>query len=1063
MLVSQKELTLGDAIGNPLGVQNFYFNKTSETTQQIAIDEPLSQTASIVRVIDPDGDTIYYSINPRYLDRYQIMGDEPVTSSVIRHTIDLPTKTGIYRVVIKGTDGSTWDILADFSIDQYGIQYAGGILNEDCIDFSPGYIFVPAEAPDYGFLFTGDVTIAQSDDTPIDDTEHPTDGTVERADNPTFGSDDVWTLTTSGSWTLRFERLPFVVCNSLAAANAIQSGTTKPGSIRFWGKGDELGHSRIVEIIATMSSTDYEDSKKTWPDAATEWAANPRRYYHIDKYANCFRTVHTALNQQNFTTSAHRCGHVHDEIGSTGTGMLPYGAQHINRGGFFAFLSAWNDSSNPYYNDSDLKKRARISTIADARCVHGYRLRGSAFSITSRLGNSGLAGSGELAAGVFFNNQIDNIEAGDTDALAYNILDQLDATIADIFTSTRNQDCGILPIFVVAPLIWQLKYGNNNLKQVCVDEAKQIMRRDDIGSTNENTPLPEAVSYDGSYCGIQNFEMASAWMMADGDPDWDFLVDSIEKNYKWWQYFVAPTKDINKGIYAYDSDSRTNLGSLQEQYGGAVSKLGNISPIVAKWNLLRGRFKSAGEAASALAEYAELMNTEISNDTDNPTLFEIHGGWKFQIYDMWLEADENISNPNSYVLPAEETSHNVVKVREGEDYIRIDTPAYYASLPTFFPGEFYWRKAQEQHERAREPFETTGGDWLDEPYPMIETSPDKPRRGVDAAEIGGSGISLLYSRDAGRPFITGRNVAPFLTHQIVGITSGDERRWARPSGRTYQIDGNKVVISYTMYGDDNFEDGDVSIVKTMTFGLKSIRIQNQVTRNSGDSIIELYESVPMVSGSNMIGSSSRTAMVRSIENPRSTINGFGDGIFIRGTLQANPFREFYTDHERLTFAKVPITLPAVGQSATTSYTIELPYTEPNEVSFREIEATVTPNRPISSRAGRIRNSPLFFTINNQSFSVQNQGNVQRNSFVPSFERRAVIALSFLLDRTQSFSEIRYTINGDAPTKKSSLYRGPIELDASFSGGEIITLKAKVFDKNSIISGKLLEFRFKINP
>jgi hypothetical protein len=1061
MLTLQKSLQLGSSLSTDRSVHYFFFEKTSSSVQQIAIDEPLGQASSSVRVADPDGDILHWSVMPVSQQRFTVAGSIPITSSSVRHTIDLPEKTGIYKIAIKGIDASTFDILADFTIDAYGIWNPGGHINQNSIDFSPGYIFVPAENSDYGFIATGDVTVRRSDLTVIPETENSSGG-IDMALNPTRGADDVWSIDTSGTWSLRHQGQPFCVCNSIAAANAIQSGTVDVGGIRFWSKGDQLGYQRVQDLISGIEKVpSIGNAIKTWDLAVTEWAKNPARYHEVREYANAFRTIHTAINQQVTESPEYMTGMIVEEIGGAVPDLLPRGDDAIQRGGFFGFLAGWDDPTNPYFDDPDMKTRARISMHSEFRHVQGHRVQRGRTDVSDRLGNAGLAATSELGFALYFNNEIGNIETVDAEALMPNLADQLDSLFASSYTSTRNQDCGVLPLYVMAPLIWQMVYGNDNLKALCLHEADGIVNPDPAlpgTSGTAGVPLPEAVSYDGSYSGIQNYGMGAAWICSNKASEWEFIKEASQRNYEWYAHFCSPTKDTFAGVYAHDSDSRTSLGAIQEQYGGAHDMLSDEVPVVARFTAMRGLFVNSRSDPEGLTAYANQMNGEIIGGSNFQTLWEIHTGWKFQIISLWNQTYEKLTNPNAYTLPCEVETEQVEIVEE-KDRITINAPSYFASLPIYFPGEFYWRYALEQYRNPR-PFDSVGGAWLDEPFPMTTV---KDRRGVDCEEIGGSGISMLYSKKTKRPVITGRNILPTTTHQIIGITSGGERRWGRPSDRTYEVDGNSIIISYSMYGDDNFVQGDFDIVKTLTFLPNAVRVSNEVTRMLKDiDTIELYETIPMCCKAELIGNQSRNQLIQAISNPRPEINRLGDDIILRGELLPTSFIEFTSNSESFTYARVPVAIPSEqGQSLTTAYTIQLPFDPPEDVDFEEIGASISPTIPRRRRRGAvIKDSPLFFKVNNRTFSLQNSGNTRVNNQIPIFDRRASIELSYLLD-DGSFSEIRYTINGSEPTKKSSLYSNPIVIDKAIAGNDVVSVKAKVFEKDSITSGKLIEFRFKI--
>lgn len=117
------------------------------------------------------------------------------------------------------------------------------------------------------------------------------------------------------------------------------------------------------------------------------------------------------------------------------------------------------------------------------------------------------------------------------------------------------------------------------------------------------------------------------------------------------------------------------------------------------------------------------------------------------------------------------------------------------------------------------------------------------------------------------------------------------------------------------------------------------------------------------------------------------------------------------------------------------------------------------NRPSASAAIFRRLVPNF-TINGKSYQTrQTVSSVQTlDTLIIDSQAAVNLVNSFGTREELGDFEIRYTINGDVPTKNSSVYSKSIILDRTISNGEIVTIQAKVFDKQSILSGKLLKIQ-----
>lgn len=107
---------------------------------------------------------------------------------------------------------------------------------------------------------------------------------------------------------------------------------------------------------------------------------------------------------------------------------------------------------------------------------------------------------------------------------------------------------------------------------------------------------------------------------------------------------------------------------------------------------------------------------------------------------------------------------------------------------------------------------------------------------------------------------------------------------------------------------------------------------------------------------------------------------------------------------------------------------------------------------------RLKRMSPFFSINNQTFQTRQTMGMISPVDTLMFNSSATVVLrnSFGSVLDSENLEIRYTINGGIPTKKSLLYTNPIVLNRNISNGQEVTLQAKIFDKNSIRSGKLLK-------
>ena len=912
---------------------------------------------SWIRVQSPDGETLYAhgqiaGFGDEPFKSFSIVGSEPtLDGNTLTHNHSIEG-TGVFMITCKINRGNTIGITSDANIDEWGIFAPSGQINKDIFGSGAGntaWIFVPGESPEYYYTGSG-ISLKESDGTPISSG----DGTNPNA------VDDVWTLDiTSDAWTFKGYKTPFVLCNSLSAANNIQTGygTCETDGLRFWSIGDKLLHGKIAERIAALS--DLTDTRTIPLDPNNTWKTNPEKYGAFTATYRGIRALGGALNYIGLDSSQYTAGMSRVTHSAT---LTPWVIDNeSSRGALFGFLAAWNDPGNPHYNDPYFKELAKITLFAEFRRIQGFKIVKPSRWLDKRDGMSprlpiiGLNSDGSIVGSGFFNYEMNNISSEDMDAILPEMMTYLDNFASVPVSTTRNQDCHMIPCLIMMEKLWRIKYPDDTrLKDYCIHMCKKIANEKNTSSGAgsiyiKNSPLDEARGFDGSYSGIQNFFLSLAANITRGESDYQFILDQLENNYNYFSHFISGAKSpYTRGAYGRSNDSRTVMGALDEQYDGGKFKVEDIVPISRRFTVASGDYNSIAEDTpenrASIESVISSTNADLANGTVNAdynysddetkTLFSLAPVY-FDVFSRIRNSNNGILDLETPLLPCEVNTQTTVitdKRTEGIPILTVNTPKYYCAFDAHTVYEEYFKTAFSRLSVPR-PLDLNGGSYL------AVTTGD---------EIGGVGIEFLYDKVSSKPAIVAKNFSVFVTHQpVVYVTnaSGTESlRWAKPNTRIYTTSGNSITVTYKLYRADGnpaisiSADGDFEASRTFTFNDESIEVSTTITRiNDSENLIDdvgevgtnirIFEHIPIGTSENSVGTDGVTNRELFANGESSILDD--DIVFSAQPVQVQSV-EWFDSRERIRYAKIPMAVPInTGDSVTLTYTISFtPGTDP---------------------------------------------------------------------------------------------------------------------------------------
>lgn len=824
-----------------LGDQTISVNEYngSTSTQEII-------SKSIILCLEPDGEVGYFSgyTEHGYFSLVPNVAYYPVNGE---HTITLPAgKPGLYRILVKSGENEGFEFETNHAPPYWGVHAPFGPLEGVSALTSDAFAYIPRDAnPDSGdaFEFTKSNVSSFS--------EREFDGSLHlllSSSGQFLNTPGIIDAGLSAGWKIESAGVPVAFSDDeFGAYYYIKGGVIEEDSFTLWSLDEKILRDRIVEIASTglgTSSSIVDDfgDESTPGTFANQITSNPRDYFSLGTYPLGLPELNIAIHRQVTSTSENMVGSVHHDFGATST-RLDYGELSLSDnnadrfGPTMLFWAGWDDTAaNPYYSDTDFDKRARVAMLAYARHIHGGRLRRSSRFENSLYGGlAGLAGTDELGIGMHWARVYGLFDADDRAAFLPAALVQFCQIANNKLTSTRNQDVHHLPFLYEIGELWETEMGSAKLGSWAEEFAQDIVQVPSTW-TGEDVALYEAVGFDGSYSGIQNYMIAAGWLVSgdefdpsnsgtggDYNREWDFLRTVLNRQYDFWSHYMGSSPDGSQIAFGHDNDSRTTMGAVREQYSGA-KRIGSLaSDMAARLALEDGSdladdlINDVWPGSLGMFPISTLDTAAWSGDPTAGTKFDLmplYAGGLGHLFDASGPIDTGAE------LPSEVVATGVTVEVIDEAYIAINTPCYYAVMSireSIHP--YYYENAVSRHEEPRtiedHDLSNGGGDHTSEAY-------EDGKGHAYSEEIGGVGLSLFVDKttpSGNSPLIAGRNWSPLTTHQVVGFTSDGKRRWAEQNSRNFGFDtdlsGNPVLDSngnfvLSVCYDLNDSDSDTS-------------------------------------------------------------------------------------------------------------------------------------------------------------------------------------------------------------------------------------------------------------
>ncbi len=935
---------------------------------------------SLVCVIGPDGDVEYWAIKTKYSDddpatQYTLVGQAPTAEG--EHTIELPAgQPGVYRILVRSTKNEGYIFSTDQEALYWGAYAPFSLLTQvDALSQGEVFAYIPKDSSQYDLYLEGVTNAWQVEEgTGILENLEETGSLGENGQVQYSGPASVFKSSTNlvrmqlgASWRIGARRFPLVLSGSqFAAERYIRAGVIEMPGFTLWSPDDKRLRDRIIQI-GEDGFGDAQIVEKSFQPHSAHIEGNPRAYYSMAIYPQTLKLIHTALEYQVTSPSSAMVGSI-DHVASGGSAFLRYGDTTNSQYNFdqfgpaMLFWAGWDDTAaNPYYGDANFARRARAASLAFARHVQGTRLRRTDTDVGLHPGLAGLAGADSFGLALHWGRVYGLFDSDDREAILPAAIIQLCHILNVTPTTTRNQDAHFLPFLYEVGQLWAQQNPGSGVAEMLSDIAEeyamQIIDRPDPWN-GADVALQEARAFDGSYSGIQNHMLAMGWLVsgAEFDPaaydpnnpaalnrEWDFLRESLDRQYGFWTRYMAPPIDFGatQMTFAHDSDSRTNSGAIEEQFGGA-KRIGSMASPMAARLMLEDGSDIANKLVSGQGVFPEnYFDFDLGAPGSSWTeLSNGRGGWKFNLLPLYTGGVTHLFDaqgdpiPTGATMPCEApvAGGSLTVEQIGESFTAINTPSYYAIISTRNYAEpHYYRGALEKYQEPRDIEKTTnnpggGGDIRGIVYP----NGDEAHTGE---EIGGVGLSLFYDKTDGGTVISGHNWTPLTTHQTIGYTSDGLRRWAEQNSKAYgtlttTTNGTAIVEAEMAIAYDLNHSSDYStsyrIVRTFTFYPESIDIEVEVLYPSSggafEELVALYENLPFEVGELVIGAQERVQRLHGLTN--LTMPWVGGSVWDLWSGNAWDNNEgLYYHRQEIGWLQKSIPLPQPGVPSTLSYTI----------------------------------------------------------------------------------------------------------------------------------------------
>lgn len=951
----------------------------SELVDECGLQGELEE--SIVLCLGPDAEIEYWAIKLKdsgnISHSYSLIGNMPVSGV---HTVTLPAgKPGLYRIFTKvaknkgysfRTNQGYTDLQGQVSQPEsiYWGAYApfSNLEGVSGLPATDAYAYIPEVTEKYDLKFenvssASEVTqaglhVSLSQNWDSTNKFQPSDGATF------FPGSKFIRMNLNANWYVEARRFPFVLSNSrYAAEHYVRAGVTEYEGIgtqpnfTIWSPDERVLYERILEISAQGLGT-WSSLIEDFQDKRVHIVDNPTRYYTLATYPIALPSIHTALMYQVTNSDSGKIGSIdHKPLESSLFHRYADSPKGVNNfdsfGASMLFWAGWDDTdANPYYSTASVdyfERRARCAMLSYARHIQGTRLRNSETDTGLHHGNAGLAGSDVLGFGLHWGRVYDLLTPEDRAALLPSVIMQLNYILNTNPTSTRNQDAHFIPFLYEAARLWESEMnGDTTVMDIAKNYAERIVVPFIEG---QDVALAEAQGFDGSYSGMQNFYLSAGWLTSGDlfdpgapadllnpgnqeiryDREWGFLNTAIDSQYSFWTHFMSPSYDGSRTVFGHDTDSRTGLGAVREQFGGAKVIGSRLNSQAARLLMRDG-----SDRQDLLEEPGHLLSrSNLNNLFDNMDSWvnDINGpveapnwwletknvtgardGSKFDLLPLYAGGSEHLFNkfdvplPITETLPAEQVVATGIVFNEiDEAFLTINTPNYYAVIATEVVGNYHYiSQALDvyQIERPIENFANPQGGGDHDGEERI-VSVDSNKHAYRGEEIGGVGLSLFYDKTLPAPTVVGRNWSPYTSHQLVGFTAGSintHRRWANqrskikpelmnPGGSVQPY----IVFDYYLNSTGDFDDSQTSLGTDKTVGYKvsrkltfyEDRIQVDLTVELPDNggVLEalggLVENVPIEMDSRNIGTFIRDSRILDLDNntlPWPSVNGVWD-------------------------------------------------------------------------------------------------------------------------------------------------------------------------------------------
>ena len=683
----------------------------------------------------------------------------------------------------------------------YGVSFQNGTFSNWTTNPNTMYFYIPNKATQLNLSnISGTITINNQDN------NVQYSGSIGSAtiSIPPTACGTVWSVNLPSTFSFRAWGFPFILCNSILAANTIKA------SVETGINGEVVCH-KFQKRLLTMKSAILNPAivgvassfiNNNLTPYTSSWLASPiQNNLLINGYKPLFSNgVFSKLVNQNVNPTSHWGGALFSNTLGTWDNYLStpnVGGNYNDDAYALGSLANINVTINPYFNHKiKLLNRATASEFLDLLKMgesesfpesdqNQYPGGFTAFHYGAKL----MPNFGLIAP-----EMPDSVREIWTEALRHIV----DRHLCDYITSTRNQSAH----YVSGNEEFYIGSNDTIYKNLSRFYAKLF-----IASQHPSGYYEEAYGPCGSYNGITNFCLGD-YCRLSGDTA---MQNSLSKVYEFFNHTVGPepTKK-NVAIGGFNFNHRIGMGCFEEQYDGAKFLTRKI-PGIGIRNTKTNAQKTVDSSLAISGINLRLNNNFLNGDA---------GVFSYRRYKFYEDPD------TTYIWPA--LKHPFYENKANE-LLAVKKEEYFSSIYIGKPAGSYVNPKI----AVIRPTNVNENDTL------FSTNI------YSCTPILGGGLTTFWNKDYGTSVMS-TNWSPGFHNGLMATIAGTPslRYWETYNGFTATPD----QINNKLYVNGVIENQPISYNRTYNFFDGYLDIAVKLTATSSYNLLNLNELIPYVKG-----------------------------------------------------------------------------------------------------------------------------------------------------------------------------------------------------------------------